>query len=157
MHSTCMLSAILLSVTLASACSSSKPVTGVKPQMLGTWRFSERVSQDLLLEGHFTVEPDTVDIDATPGPCRYERDRSNALSIAYSCGGDVMFAFDRADPVRRATYSALIHLAETRSVCQRYVTNKNGQTVCAEYGKEVVYRDVHRSGLLRVERMEAER
>ena len=152
-----MLSALMLSIALNSGCSSSKPVTGIKPEMLGTWRFSEQVSRDLLLEGQFTVERDTVEIEARPGPCRYERDRSNALSIAYSCGPDVLFSFDRADPVRRAHFSALVHLVETRSVCQRSVVNKTGQTVCAEYGREVVYRDARRAGLLRVQRTDAER
>ena len=153
MHSPCMLSTVMLSATLLAACAPSKPSTGVRPEMLGTYRFSEQVSQDVRLEGQFVVGQDTVAVDAMPGPCRYEQDKSNRLAITYSCGSDLLFIFDRADPVRKARYAATLHLMESRSVCARYTKNNAGQTVCAEYRKETYFRDAHRSGTLRVERV----
>jgi len=152
-----MLSIVIVSAVLLSACTSNKPAAGVRPEMmLGTWRFSEQVSPDLALEGQFTVEQDTVDVDLRTAPCRYERDRSNMLAITYSCGPEVSFSFDRSDPVRRARYTALVHLVERRTVCRRYATDSAGRTVCVETGQETAFRDARRSGILRVERVVAE-
>ncbi|CAN5899338.1 hypothetical protein BH11GEM1_BH11GEM1_23460 [soil metagenome] len=157
MHRTSILSSVIVAVALVAACTSNKPATSARPErMLGTWRFFEQVSQDLVLEGQFTVEQDTIDVDIRPGPCRYERDRSNMLAITYSCGPEVSFSFDRSDPVRRARYSALVHLTEQRTVCRRYAADSAGRRVCVETGQETVFRDARRSGILRVERVVGE-
>jgi hypothetical protein len=145
--------ALLLSATIASACAGAKPSMGIRPELLGTYRFDEQLSPDDRLRGTFVVGQDSVAIDAEPGPCRYERDRSNLLSITYTCGG-VAYSFDRTDPVRKASYSAILHLKETRQVCVRYTTNNQGRQVCAQMANETYYRDTRRSGLLRVERVE---
>jgi hypothetical protein len=147
------LSALLLTATIVSACASAKRSQGIRPELLGTYRFDEQLSPDDRLQGTFVVGEDSVAIDAYPGPCRYERDRSNLLYITYTCGG-VAYSFDRTDPVRKATYSAIVHLKETRQVCVRYTTNTTGRQVCAQMANETYYRDARRSGLLRVERVE---
>lgn len=152
-----MLSIVIVAVALVSACTSNKPATSARPEvMLGTWRFFEQVSQDLAIQGQFTVEQDTIDVDIRPGPCRYERDRSNMLAITYSCGPELSISFDRTDPVHRARYSALVHLTEQRTVCRRFATNATGGRVCVETGQETVFRDARRSGTLRVERVVGE-
>ena len=76
-------SALLLSVALATACAASKPRAGVNPDLFGSYRFEEQLSPDSKIEGTFVVGQDSVAIDAYPGPCRYERDRSNVLAIVY--------------------------------------------------------------------------
>ena len=143
----------MLSAVVVSACVSHASTRTMRPELLGTYRFDEQVSPDVRLEGQFVVGQDSVAIDATPGPCRYEQNMSNALTIYYRCA-DVTFAFDRADPVRRARYTAVVHLRETRSVCVRYARTSTGQTICAASRYETVYRDTRRSGVLRVGRVD---
>ena len=139
---------LMVSLALASACAASRPKQGINPDMIGTYRFEEQLTPDAKIEGTFVVGQDSVAIDAYPGPCRYERDRSNVLAIAYTCGG-VSFAFDRADPVHKASYSAVVQVKASRQVCLRYTTNKDGKQVCAQMSTETFYRDVRRSGALR--------
>lgn len=146
-------SALMLSMALATACVASRPKQGINPDMLGSYRFEEQLTPDAKIEGTFVVGQDSVAIDAYPGPCRYERDRSNVLAIAYTCGG-VSFAFDRADPVHKATYTAIVSVKGSRQVCVRYTTNKDGKQVCAQMSTETFYRDVRRSGALRPLRMD---
>ena len=146
-------SALLLSVALATACAASKPRAGINPDLFGSYRFEEQLSPDSRIEGTFVVGQDSVAIDAYPGPCRYERDRSNVFAIVYTCGG-VAFAFDRADPVHKASYSAIVQVKASRQVCLRYTTNKDGKQVCAQMSTETYYRDVRRSGALTPFRMD---
>lgn len=145
--------AVILTAALCAACGARKGRTALDPEVLGTYRFAEQLSPDDRIQGHFVVAQDTVAIEATPGPCRYEPDKSMALVIAYTCG-DVLFTFDRASPVRKARYTVTLHLRELRTVCARYGKNRSGQTVCEAYTREPVFRDVRRSGLLRVERVD---
>ena len=73
---------LMVSLALASACAASRPKQGINPDMIGTYRFEEQLTPDAKIEGTFVVGQDSVAIDAYPGPCRYERDRSNVLAIA---------------------------------------------------------------------------
>lgn len=139
-------------LALVVGCASNGNKVGLRPEQMGAYRFTERVGEDVELAGIFVVESDTVSIEATPGPCRYDRDRSSALAISYSCG-DVFYTFDRTDPLRTARYSTVVHLAERKSVCVRYTVTSTGRQVCAESRNETVFRDVRRSGLLRPQRM----
>jgi hypothetical protein len=142
----------VLCVGLVFGCASNGKRVGVRPEQLGAYRFTERVTEGVELEGIFVIEADTVSMDARPGPCRYERERSNALAISYTCG-DVTYAFDRSDPLRSARYTTVARVQETKSVCVRFTVSSTGRQVCAESRPEVSYRDVRRSGLLRPERM----
>ncbi len=141
------ISVLMLSLALATACAASRPRAGISPDLFGSYRFDEQLSPDAKIEGTFVVGQDSVAIDAYPGPCRYERDRSNVFAIVYTCGG-VSFAFDRTDPVHKASYSAIVQVKGSRQVCLRYTTNKDGKQVCAQTSTETYYRDVRRSGAL---------
>lgn len=147
----CFVSALLALVFLAGCASNSKK-TGIRSQYVGAYRFTERTGDDAELNGTFVVETDTVSIEATPGPCRYEKERSNALAFVYTCG-DVTYVFDRTDPVRRASYSTMVRIQKTRSVCVRYTVTPQGQSVCAQYRSEVYYVDARRSGSLNPQRI----
>jgi hypothetical protein len=148
-----MLSAsVSLTLALAAGCASNGQKVGIRPESVGAYRFTEHAGDDMDLEGIFVVQPDSVSIEATPGPCHYERDRASLLAITYTCG-DVTYVFDRSDPVRKATYSTMVRLQKKRSVCARYVVNSQGRQVCAEYRNEVYFVDTRRSGLLRPQRM----
>ncbi|CAN5386729.1 hypothetical protein BH09GEM1_BH09GEM1_06390 [soil metagenome] len=139
----------------AVGCASGGKPQALRAAQLGAYRFTERVADDVTLEGIFVIEPDTVSIEATPGPCRYESERSNSLGYSYTCG-DVHYAFERSDPLRTASYSVVVHLRETKSVCVRYTVTSTGRQVCAESRNETVFRDVRRSGLLRPQRVDPE-
>ena len=140
---------------LLGGCASTGTKVGMRAALVGAYRFTERVAPDVELEGTFVVETDTVSIEAQPGPCRYERERSNVLAISYTCG-DVSYVFDRSDPVRTARYVAIVHLRETRTTCIRYTVTSTGQQVCSQSRNETVFRDVRRSGLLRPHRVDRE-
>ncbi len=143
---------VVVTLALAASCASSGTKLGIRPESIGAYRFTEHAGEDMDLEGIFVVEPDTVSIEATPGPCRYEKDKASLLAITYTCG-EVTYVFDRYDPVRKASYSATVRMQKTRSVCARYVVNSQGRSVCAEYRNEVYFVDARRSGLLRPQRM----
>ena len=143
---------VVATLALGAACASNAPKVGVRPESIGAYRFTEHAGEDMDLDGIFVIEPDTISIEATPGPCRYDREASNLLTMTYRCG-DVTYTFDRTDPVRKVTYYATVRMQKTRSVCARYVVNSQGRSVCAEYRNEVYYVDGRRSGLLRPQRM----
>jgi hypothetical protein len=143
---------IWLILAFAAGCASNGRKVGIRPESVGAYRFTEHAGEDMDLDGIFVVEPDTVSIEATPGPCRYDPDRASLLAITYHCG-DVTYVFDRTDPVRKATYSAVVRMQKTRSVCARYVVNSQGRQVCAEYRNEVYFVDTRRGGLLRPQRI----
>jgi hypothetical protein len=143
---------VSLTLALAASCASNGKKIGIRPESIGAYRFTEHAGDDMDLDGIFVVESDTVSIEATPGPCRYDPDRASLLTITYRCG-DVTYVFDRSDPVRKVTYSAMVRLQKTRSVCARYVVNSQGRQVCAEYRNELYFVDTRRSGLLRPQRM----
>lgn len=137
----------------AAACGAARKTVAVPPEQFGIYRFTERLNPGYTLEGEFLVQGDTVTVDAAPGPCRYEPNRTNGMAIVYTCGGSVTLSFDRADPIRKARYSAVVRMRESRTRCMR-TTVANGQTVCAESIVETSDRDALKSGTLRVERVE---
>ncbi len=137
----------------AAACSGTRKAVAVPPEQFGIYRFSERLNPGNTLEGEFLVQGDTVTVDAVPGPCRYEPNRTSGMAIVYSCGSSVTLSFDRADPIRKARYSAVVRMTESRTRCIR-TTVSNGQSVCAQSVVETSERDALKSGTLRVERVE---
>ncbi len=120
----------------------------------GVYRFEERVTAELYLDGRFMVDADTIEVELKTSPCRVEPVTSHIQTMTYSCGPDVRIVFDRVRPVDRATYFAQVLVTETRSVCARYVTNQAGQQVCAEYRRETFHRVATRSGRLRPMKIE---
>jgi hypothetical protein len=123
---------------------------------LGSYQFEERVPSSergaaIVLEGVFTVRRDTIVVEATPGPCRYDRTSTRAGALVYQCA-DVTLRFHRDDPIGRSTYSVLVTEVERRTVCERYVMNA-GRRVCAESRVEIVERRVPKSGRLNARRV----
>ena len=141
-----------LTLAFAASCASNGKKIGIRPEAVGAYRFSERVNDDVSVDGTFVVESDTVSIEANPGPCRYDRERSNALVISYICG-DVSYVFDRHDPSRNPRYATTVQVMETRTVCVGYTVDSTGRTVCARYHTEKIPREVRRSGVLRPQRI----
>ena len=137
---------------LVTGCAASSTRANPRSNQVGAYRFTQRVAEDLELEGILVIEADTLSIEATPGPCRYDQMRSNVLTVSYTCA-DVYYTFDRTDPLLTARYSAVAHLRDSRVTCARYTVTSTGQQVCAETRTETVYRDVRRSGLLQPRRM----
>ena len=141
-----------LTLAFAASCASNGKKIGIRPEAVGAYRFSERVNDDVYVDGTFVVESDTVSIEANPGPCRYDGERSNVLVISYTCG-DVSYVFDRHDPARNPRYATTVQVMETRTVCVGYTVDSSGRTVCARYQTEKIPRDVRRSGVLRTQRI----
>ena len=151
---------LLVVVTLA-ACggSSQSPRPQLAPQgQLGTYRFVERIAggsttatQGDVLEGTVTILSDSVIIDMSPGPCRYEERSRTSLNIAYRCA-DVYVSFDRSNPLLRSYYSVSVIERVPVRVCTRYETNAQGQQVCVQYGTDYQERRATRTGSLRLQR-----
>ena len=140
---------------LACGASRSGPETSGNgfARYAGIYRFEERVSPDLFLDGRFMVQADTIELELKTSLCRAEPNVS-IQALTYTCGDEVRIHFDRLQPIVRATYSAKVMVTETRSVCVRYTTNRAGQQVCAEYKRESFQRVSTRSGRLRPQRLE---
>ena len=144
---------MVVAVTLALlGCASNATKAGIRPESLGAYRFTEHATEEMDLEGMLLVEADSVSLEATPGPCRYDRERSNPLVITYTCA-EITYAIDRSDPVRKVTYSLVVRVQKTRTVCVRTVVNSQGRTICAQYQNEIYFVDQRRSGLLRPQRL----
>src|SRR5881394_3563742 len=98
--------ALVLSSALGCGGSGGAPGSPA-PLMLrdGKYSFRERpAGTSLQFEGTFIVLADTVMVDATPGPCRYELNSTRGGPITYHCA-ETTVSFDRQDPVRRASYT----------------------------------------------------
>ena len=147
----------LLGAVMACA-SSGVPREWSMADDVGSYRFEERVStgdglQSMVLEGVFTVRRDTVVVDATPGPCRYDRRSTRGGAFVYNCA-DVTLRFDRDDPVRRSTYTVTVTVRTQRTVCVRYATSATGQRFCAQTRVEESESSAPRSGPLNPRRVE---
>jgi hypothetical protein len=143
-------------IGICDACASSSPRGPTVPAShLGLFRFLEHIpgtSPGVTLEGDVTVERDTILVEATFGLCRHDELRSRATTVVYNCA-DVFLAFDRDNPVDRATYSLVATVNVPVRTCARYTTTTDGRRVCAQMGTEMVPRDVRRSGRLRLQRV----
>lgn len=147
---------IVVAGAAALACGAARsgpPVPGFA-KYAGVYRFEERVSADLYLDGRFRVDADTIEVELKTSSCRPEPVTSHIQVMTVSCGSDVSFDFDRLRPVDRATYRAQVLVTETRSVCARYITNQYGQQICAEYRRESFQRVSSRTGRLRPQRLD---
>ena len=105
----------------------------------------------MVIEGTVTITPDTVLLDMSPGPCRYDERSTVSTSISYRCA-DVLVGFDRSNPLMRASYAVPMLESVPVRVCVRYTTNAAGQQTCAQFGTEYQERRVMRNGLLRLTR-----
>ena len=98
-------------MTMLAACASHRgsagalAATGPGASPDGRYTFEERpTGTPRVLEGTFIVLRDTILVDATPGPCRYNPRTTPGGPIMYLCA-DVSLSFDRRDPVMKATYT----------------------------------------------------
>lgn len=141
---------LVFSLALLTACAATSPRQPIRSAMIGTYRFDQRVSEDTQIVGKFTVEADTVLMDADSGPCRQQ---STSSYFSYTCGTDVIYRFDRSNPVGFASYIVTVQVKKTRKWCRNFTVSSTGQTVCAEFGNEVYYQNERRSGALRATRV----
>jgi hypothetical protein len=142
---------LVLSGAAAACTKSGAPETPPTPRV-GVFRFTERPAQtSLTIEGSVFVTHDSVVVDATPGPCRYDSQLSHATGpIVYRCA-DVTFWFDRYDPVGRATYHTSTLVTEHHTVCVRYTADASGHQVCAQSETQTSERQVSVNGTLHME------
>jgi hypothetical protein len=142
-------------IGLSDGCVSSSPRGSAVPESrVGIFRFFERVpgtSPEVVLEGEITVERDTILLEATPGPCHYDRLRSGGTTVAYRCS-EVFLYFDRNNPIDRAQYSLVATANVPVTTCVLYTTT-DGRRVCAQVRTVMQLREVHRSGRLRPRRV----
>jgi hypothetical protein len=145
-------------IGISNGCASSSPRGSAVPaSRLGVFRFLERVpdvSPGVTLEGEITVEPDTILVEAAPGPCRYDELRSRRTAVVYRCGADLVLSFDRDYPIDRATYSVVATTNVPITTCVRYATTTDGRRVCAQTRTVMEPRNVQRSGHLRLQRVQ---
>lgn len=145
---------LIASAAAGSACAKSgAPATPPAPRV-GVFHFAERPAQLLeTIEGRIFVTTDSVVVDATPGPCRYDNQASHGSGpIVYQCA-DITLSFDRLNPSGRATYRTTTSVLERHSVCVRYTTDSAGHQVCAQTETQTTERKVPVTGTLHMERV----
>jgi hypothetical protein len=145
-------------IAISGGCLPSSPRGSAVPaSRVGVFRFLERVpdaSPPVTLEGEITVEPDTILLDAAPGPCHYDEVRSRSTTVVYRCGVDILLYFDRDNPIDRARYSLVTTVQVAVRTCARYTMTTDGRRICAQTRTEMVPRQVQRSGRLRPQRVQ---
>ena len=152
--------AVPIIVTALAACAIHRHSAGSlaaapAPNRDGRYTFQERpTNSPRTLEGTFIVLRDTILVDATPGPCRYDPGATPGGPIVYKCA-DVSFSFDRRDPVMTATYHFITTESKPKVVCTRYTIGPNGAQQCAESSTQFVDETVSHSGTLRAHRVES--
>jgi len=121
------------------------------PVRIGVYRFTERPNGvNTPIQGRVLVTHDSVVVEAEPGPCRYDPHTSAGGPIMYQCA-DVSIAFDRFDPVGRATYRMTKTVRDRKTTCIRYTTDSGGKQVCAQQQTETTEHDVPVTGTLHLE------
>lgn len=114
---------------------------------LGRFAFYERVAGGIatvIIDGTIEVRPDTILVEAAPGPCQYEESGASTRAVTYQCG-PTRISIDRQDPLRRSAWATTIRVAEPTRTCTRY----NPDRSCAEWRTQMSEREVSRSGWLR--------
>lgn len=114
-----------------STARSAHASTPVPAREQGTFRFVARSgSAGVVAEGSFIVTDDSVTIEMTPGPCRYDNRSRPGGVIAYLCA-DTRVAFDRRHPSVRPmlTYQRLVAVRTVNCVVWNYDARGN-RTTC---------------------------
>ena len=97
----------------------------------GTFHFVERSgAAGVVAEGSFTVTEDSVTVEMTPGPCRYDTRSRPGGAIGYICA-DAKLAFDRQHPSVRAMLTYQRSVMVRTVVCDAWNTDARGvRTTC---------------------------
>ncbi len=105
----------------------------------GTFEFVVRSgAAGVVAEGWFTVTDDSVNLEMTPGPCRYDTSSRPGGSIGYLCA-DVRVAFDRIHPSVRAMLTYQKRVMVRTVVCDAWNFDARGnRTTCRRSHVETV-------------------
>jgi hypothetical protein len=145
----CLAAVTLVAISVGCASSSSRAPAASRLGVYHFWETIPETSPSLTLQGEVTVEADTILVEVNHGLCHYDQLRSRGTTISYNCS-DVLLYFDRHNPTDRARYSVVTTIRVPVRTCIRYTTNAAGQVVCAQMGTRMEWRDVRRSGRLRL-------
>lgn len=142
---------LLLALPLLLA-AAVRPSAAQQSPAAGTWRFMERLggTPSVILEGAFTIEPDTIWVEADWGECLRSTETTRTR-LVYECAR-VVIAFDRLDPLRRASYDAPVTVMERVETCEQYQATATGGQVCVRWRRDVVQREVRKTGRLKPQR-----
>ena len=140
--------ALVGGIAIAAACL-TRPSAEAPPARgrEGLYSFSERMARTgEPIAGKAVVRADTVTVDLSPRPCRYDPETS-VDAIVYLCAGFALW-FDRRDPVGKSFYRARRTLMEPHAECTRLDVRPNGDRVCLVYEDRPVERTVDLTGPL---------
>jgi hypothetical protein len=113
----------------------------------GVYTFAERIARTAeSIAGKVVVLADTITVESSSNPCRYDADASRE-AIAYACAGFGLW-FDRRDPVGKSIYRARRTVMEPRAECTRLDVRPNGDRVCLIYADRPAERTVDLTGPL---------
>jgi hypothetical protein len=140
-----------LILLITTACAQHGANAPAPPVRIGVYRFTERPNGvNTTIQGRVLVTHDSVVVEAEPGPCRYDPHTTAGGPIVYQCA-DVSIAFDRFDPVGRATYRTTKTVMDRKTTCIRYTTDSSGKQVCAQQQTETTEREVPVTGTLHLD------
>lgn len=146
----------VLGVALGLIACYATPRTAAAPdkRALGTFAYSA----DLGLRnevGTFTIEPDTVTVDADQAICRREvKHEVDERIHNFDCVGvqgteSMVLTIDSRAPTQSSWHGSR-EVTKTRRVCEQYATSSTGQSYCAQYVTEAYEANVGISGPLHV-------
>jgi hypothetical protein len=137
------------------ACHKAPQVEPRPARDLGDYAYRMTI-QGVPVEGEFSIEADTVLLDADDHSCRRAPTGIiDPLVHPFSCGGgrtSFSVVIDSKRP-EQSTWTSSTPVRTTHQTCTRYATTKEGQTICAAMGTEVVVENRRISGRLEVTRI----
>jgi hypothetical protein len=115
----------------------------------GTYRFEARSGTTMLLEGTMTITPDTVIVEAHPGPCFPTVGGSKSGSYVIKCA-HVTMRVDRTRPLTRTQVTGTRVVIDRKEVCTLEGRDNQGRTICLKWGYESTERDAPVTARIRI-------
>ena len=141
------LTTVAATVALAACPTHPSATAPAAPGREGIYTFAERIPRTgEPIVGKVVILPDTVTVDLSPRPCRYDQPASRD-AVVYQCGGFALW-LDRRDPVGKSFYRARRTVMEPHPECTRLDVRPNGDRVCLVYEDRPVEQTVDLTGPL---------
>lgn len=145
----------LAAVAAIVACHKSPEVEPRPVRDLGDYAYRLNI-RGVPVEGGFSIEADTVTLDAENYSCRRAPTGIiDPLAHPFSCGGgptSFSIVIDSKRP-SQSSWTSYTAVKKAHQICTRYATTKEGQTICVATRTEIVTENERIGGRLEVSRI----
>jgi tetratricopeptide (TPR) repeat protein len=126
----------------------------------GAYEFVAHV-RGVSYRGTLYVVGDTILVDSRDVTCHHDSLTASLTTMRFRCDGlsdvdDFALVVDRHRPVMYSSWTGTVQRPVSRSVCDQYVTNSAGRTVCAASHMQTEYQKETISGSLTVQPSKSE-